>query len=238
MIKYLLMNYERIRCMEKNRAFTLAEILITLAIIGVVAMTMPIIVENYRLKQLETGLKKSYSVIAQALDMYFAETGERVTSENTDWGEMKTILMQYLSVFHDCGYGHEDSDTACVQNYIDTEKNSQTYKNFTDTSNINLNYTDDGQLILSDGSFILIENYTHLFISVDVNGLYKRPNRLGHDLFMFQIDEEGALLPMGKDGTNYNSKNYCSETSTNSMNGAGCTYKALTEKDYFKNLPK
>lgn len=57
---------------------------------------------------------------------------------------------------------------------------------------------------------------------------------------MFQINDKGTLLPMGAPNTDYYSKTdkYCSPTSTNSMNGAGCTYNALNDKDYFKNLPK
>lgn len=43
-----------------KNAFTLAEVLITLGIIGVVAaLTIPTLVNNYRKKQFETGLKKN-----------------------------------------------------------------------------------------------------------------------------------------------------------------------------------
>lgn len=51
---------------------------------------------------------------------------------------------------------------------------------------------------------------------------------------------KGTLLPMGVEGTDYYSETdeFCSTTSTGDMNGAGCTYKALTDKDYFKNLHK
>ncbi len=71
-------------------------------------------------------------------------------------------------------------------------------------------------------------------------GTIKNPNRLGQDLFMFQINEKGMLLPMGVKGTDYYSEidEYCSNSSSDSINGAGCTYNALTDKDYFKNLPK
>ena len=97
--------------------------------------------------------------------------------------------------------------------------------------------------MLNDGSLILIQNdpisSTLLLISVDVNGYNKKPNRLGHDLFVFQIDNKGTLLPMGVKGTAYPSNSvHCSISSSNAMNGAGCTYNALTDKDYFKNLPK
>ncbi len=42
---------------------------------------------------------------------------------------------------------------------------------------------------------------------------------------------------MGADGTAYDDEEYCSGTSTDKLNGIGCTYKALTELDYFKKLP-
>ena len=53
-------------------AFTLAEVLITLGIIGVVAaMTIPTLMSNYRKKQLETQIKANYSLVQQAIK--FAE---------------------------------------------------------------------------------------------------------------------------------------------------------------------
>lgn len=48
----------------------------------------------------------------------------------------------------------------------------------------------------------------------------------------------GKLMPMGAEGTNYPANRYCNENSLDGVNGIGCTYKALTDKNYFKNLPK
>lgn len=100
---------------------------------------------------------------------------------------------------------------------------------------------DDGQFVTADGIIVLLNNTITSFtaISIDVNGHLKAPNRLGYDLFMFQIDDkDGRLRAMGAPGTIYYSRNdsYCSKTSTNSMNGAGCMYKALTDPSYFRNL--
>lgn len=80
-----------------------------------------------------------------------------------------------------------------------------------------------------------------MFISIDVNGFNNRPNRLGQDLFMFQLDpHNGQLLPMGAKGTYYYSAGdaYCNPNGSGQMNGAGCTVKALYDKNYWKNLPK
>ena len=57
-------------------AFTLAEVLITLAIIGVVAaITIPAIIANYQDKVLETAYKKSMSVLSNALNLAIANNG-------------------------------------------------------------------------------------------------------------------------------------------------------------------
>lgn len=233
----------------KINAFTMAEVLITIGIIGVVAaMTLPALMNNHRNKALEAGLKRSYSVLSQALDMYYAQTGEKLTPEITGLHELKPILMKYLNVVQDCGLGADDVNEACVPNtangsFQDNGQKINKYRNYTNKADVDMGFLDDGQFVLNDGSLILLQNNNPsvsslLLISVDINGFHKRPNRLGHDLFMFQIDEKGNLLPMGTKGTHFYSQTnaYCSPTSTSTYNGFGCTYKALTDKFYFKNL--
>ncbi len=230
---------------KQKSAFTLAEVLITLGIIGIVAaMTLPTVINNSRNKQLEAGLKRAYSLISQALDRYQAETGERITTDTGASQKIKPLIIKYLQIAQDCGYGSKDSK-ACIQNWDNAtdERQSTKYKNFNGKTVMNVALFDDGQFVLNDGSLVLLENQLNnkkLYISVDVNGYNKNPNRLGVDLFMFQIDDKGKLLPMGVSGTDYYTENeeYCSVTSTNNMNGAGCSYKALTDKNYFKNLPR
>ena len=59
---------------EKKAAFTLAEVLITLGIIGVVAaMTLPTLINNTKDTELVSRAKKSYSEIMQAVQMYEAQ---------------------------------------------------------------------------------------------------------------------------------------------------------------------
>lgn len=201
----------------------------TLGIIGVVAaMTLPTIIDNSRNKQLETALKRSYSVISQALDMYYAREGVKLTPKNCERHKLKPILMKYLYSAKDCGWGAGDGLKSCIpSSYHLTDEQKEAgynkYKTLNSSSDIYMNIFDDGQFVLNDSSLVLLENAgSNIFISVDVNGYNKRPNKLGIDLFMFEINDDGALLPMGANGTYYYRANdeYCSWTSKNKQNGA------------------
>ena len=65
----------------RKTAFTLAEVLITLGIIGVVsAMTLPTLIESHNRQVVETRLKKFYSTINQAIVRAEVDFGDR-----SDW---------------------------------------------------------------------------------------------------------------------------------------------------------
>ncbi|MDR1168674.1 MAG: prepilin-type N-terminal cleavage/methylation domain-containing protein, partial [Heliobacteriaceae bacterium] len=66
----------------KSKAFTLAEVLITLGIIGVVAsLTMPTLIQDYQEKATVVKLKKIYSMLSQAYQSASMENGDP-----TNWG--------------------------------------------------------------------------------------------------------------------------------------------------------
>lgn len=233
--------------MKKNLAFTLAEVLITLGVIGIVAaMTLPALITRNQNKALEAALKKNYSVLQQAFERYQADTGERLKPEDVSKrvngadpiGSLKSAIQPYLKVLKDCGQFIAASN-ACVSSAEGLKK----YKTYSKKTLSTVSLFDDGQLLLSDGSLLLFENAqgsTTAYITIDVNGFLKNPNQWGHDLFTFQLMSDGRLMPMGAPGTNYysNDARYCSSSSTHHLNGIGCTYYALTEKDYFNNLPR
>lgn len=79
-----------------NKAFTLAEVLITLGIIGVVAaLTMPVLIQNHRKSEIETKLKKVYTIMNQAIMLSENANGERenwASELNTPAGIEKYIL--------------------------------------------------------------------------------------------------------------------------------------------------
>ena len=69
-------------------AFTLAEVLITLAIIGVVAaLTLPSVIQNFKERQYVSQLKKTYSVLQNAFQMAIAEHGTL-----DQWGLTNTVI--------------------------------------------------------------------------------------------------------------------------------------------------
>ena len=63
--------------MIRKSAFTLAEVLITLAIIGVVAaISIPSVISNTQQQEFKTGLRKAVSVLNSAITMNMAMEGE------------------------------------------------------------------------------------------------------------------------------------------------------------------
>ena len=65
--------------MIKRSGFTLAEVLITLVIIGVIAaMTIPTLMNNTNSQEYRTALKKAISMLNQAITMQYALDGTQV----------------------------------------------------------------------------------------------------------------------------------------------------------------
>lgn len=226
----------------RTRGFTLAEVLITLTIIGIVsAMTLPALIQKKTHKELQTALQKNYSVLQAALDKASFDNGETITPQNSFGRKVKPLLMKQLKFVKDCNstncvpHSTEETESGGVVNYV-----IKNYKTYNKKQTVVTAYFDDGQFMLNDGTMYLLENpnaRTSIFITIDVNGMSQKPNIWGHDLFTFQIMDNGKLLPMGAEGTRFQEPEYCSATSNNRHNGIACTYKALTDKKYWKNLP-
>ena len=226
-------------------AFTLAEVLVTLGIIGVIAaLTLPQLIKDYQGKVLHTQLLKAYSVLSQALERMAVGENQVVNAANYYPYKFQPVFIKYFLVYKDCG--RKDCETMENDSFNMPDDESlflkiENYETYTRDRNIKSAFLDDGQFIFSDGMFVMIENVgdQNLFISVDVNGIKKRPNAWGHDLFTFQVTDDGRLLPMGAIGTRYTDMNtYCSPTSSDDQNGIACTEKALCDSKYFKNLSK
>ena len=97
-----------------KHGFTLAEILITLGIIGVVsALTLPTLIKNYQKKETVAKLQKAISVLNQAYRLSNDEAGEALATDSvnmdsheyfeTYWAPyIKTLT--YCKSYATCGY--------------------------------------------------------------------------------------------------------------------------------------
>ena len=81
--------------MKRLKGFTLAEVLITLAIIGVVAaISIPSVISNSQQQEFKTGLRKAVSVLNSAITMNMALDGES-PYENAD---LFNYLQKHMAV--------------------------------------------------------------------------------------------------------------------------------------------
>ena len=167
-----------------KKAFTLAEVLITLGIIGIVAaMTLPALITNYRKNQTVVQLKKAFSEINQAIRVSESQYGLIDSWDFKDFEDpldrneyfAENYLFPNIKVIKKCRQSSSDcwADTA---------------------------YNLDGVIVLTSGnathsSFITASGYSVYYwlhqvgnggwFYVDVNGPTKKPNMLGIDIFPF-----------------------------------------------------
>ncbi len=223
-----------------KKAFTLAEVLITLGIIGVVAaITIPGLLNNYKAHRLHSQFLKSYSTVQQVFKQMEADDTS-LDPKDYPTGEFYKTFMRYLQAPFDCGRS-SSSNTKQILPCYPYANASKAYKSLDGKATVAYNWFDDGQIAMQDGTLIMFENYTNinqLWVSVDLNGFNNKPNRWGYDLFTFEFTE-GELKTMGDKGTKYNNLNqYCNPKVSNSFNGIACAMKAKSESDYFKQIIK
>ena len=179
----------------KKTAFTLAEVLITLGIIGVVAaMTMPSLIQNYQEKATVTKLKKCYSLVSQAYVSILNDEGGSDTLQAGDDLEMMEKFGKYLKYQKTCG-----RNKGCFPNVTYKSVTGNGYSKWEDDT------TDRSRAVLTDGTLIMFNksamrggnegNYLYAQIYVDING-FKGPNQLGRDFFYFYINPE-KIVPAG-----------------------------------------
>lgn len=195
-----------------RKAFTLAEVLITLGIIGIVAaMTMPALIGKYKSSVVTTQLKKLYSVTTQAMQRAVPD-GDYNNIPITDGGSngAKNFFNDYLKQ-------HFNTLKICMPNEAGCW--AQTYNN--DGTKYGTLYGFAGGdcvgFITQDGYNFSVDTWNAadyetvkekfgvnvtgktpmLVIHVDANGM-KRPNIIGKDVFVFVLSEKG-LLPAGSD---------------------------------------
>ena len=108
-----------------KRAFTLAEVLITLGIIGVVAaLTMPSLMANYKKSVAKNQFKKTYSTLTNAFNQTVQELGENIDCTNENYSESdrpqacKELWNEFVKNLNVVKYCETDAYAqGCVPNY-------------------------------------------------------------------------------------------------------------------------
>ena len=167
--------------------FTLAETLITLAIVGVVAaITIPIMITKYQKNQTVIRLKKTYNDILNVHNRAINDYDNPSTWEyprQYNKSDTKIFLEKYYLPYLKNAKFVSADDIVNKYNYIVKNTLNQTTIDPT------------GSIILSDGrliSFYARGNY--LLIAADING-FGKPNRAGRDVFILhQYCKEGDCI--------------------------------------------
>lgn len=225
---------------KTKTAFTLAEVLITLGIIGVVAaMTLPALTANYQKMVLKNQFKKQYSQMQEAVKRVegkleyvpycfywthipydeavcssYDENGECTkhilpdgsdlpddyNGKTEDCDMMKSELKKTLKVIkvcennalaNGCIPAYKGTDTV----FKDNNPNSSDYDKTQASTECRLwreetiqNNTETW--VLADGTILITYGGKVNLFALDINGK-KGPNKWGHDIFTFSIENDG-----------------------------------------------
>lgn len=162
---------------KKIVAFTLAEVLIVIGIIGMVAqMTIPTLMNNVQDQTWKSSYKVEFSEITQASTLIAMDNGGSLAGVFTDAATILNLYSQKLKVIKTTSTSCTLANGAVLNfSYIDTNCNNSSWgaANF-------------GQNLCTE-------------IYLDING-DKKPNANGKDNLWIGIKEDGSLLPAGSPG--------------------------------------
>jgi len=211
---------------RRNSGFTLAEVLVTLAIIGVVAaLTIPNLIQNIQNTGTIAGVKKAQSILSQAYTSFIADD---ITMDSIYAGDSQqvNILNQFatkLNVLKNCGetpgcFSATDSYLNLPAFPLGFSMNTRAgWAKAILADGMSIGFFDyPGGCTLSQGTGALLNSVCGEII-VDINGL-KKPNKIGRDMFAFYATKTG-FFPLG---SNNNAADCV-------VMGFGCAGKILKE---------
>lgn len=223
-----------------KKAFTLAEVLITLAIIGIVAtMTVKTLIQNSEERSYMSALTKNYAVITNAYNLAVADNGTPDSWDLTTDPSPNILnkLIPFLNISKDC----TDGSTGCWAknvNYLrldPTLGGSQTYDS-----------QDYPKIKLTDGTSILGRVFTTNCITsygtskelknicgtyyIDING-DKKPNQWGKDVFALWVTKYGIVPRGSAQDTIYSFSSDCNGAAGVNQYGGSCAGWVLTNQN-------
>ena len=252
MVKLKSMSFQN----KQEQAFTLAEVLITLGIIGVVAaLTLPSLINRTKNRELHTAFLKTYSELNQVAQKYYADNEISVTEANIDShsnlsSQIMTEYYKGATKLTNGGMGTKDEEGNYKAFYSIRTLNGHKYSGGENSQGSNSSFICDNSpfYLTASGAVIIFndnatgEDQTGPVVCVDVNG-QKGPNRYGMDYFLFAFTKNGNVVPMGDlrqetyggVASNGSAANFflsgtasCSNTTNNIHQNVTCAYYALS----------
>ena len=202
-------------------AFTLAEVLITLGIIGVVAaMTLPNLVGHYRKIEAQSRLKKFYTTMSQAILRSVVDNGEvqywnKENEQYTNGVSDRVINAQRSYDFFMKYIGPYIKYTS-LDKAVEVE-NPEDLKAY------------ELKVVFSDGSVMYYHNGGCIDMIFDING-NRKPNKVGYDKFVFVLCQEKYRCGLN------NTKNFCAYLPTNAPTRAQALALCKTSPHYCSTL--
>lgn len=191
---------------NKSIAFTLAEVLIVMGVIGIVAeMTIPDLMQSFQKQVNLVQLKETYAILNGALGMAKVDYGTDISqwtidNVNANSSFSQTYLLPYVKTVEKCG---TSNSTACAYDiyylkdgsFYDTIKGGAGYYSFVLANGvlIAVSFWDDSSPTIGNDRFVIF---------IDVNARSK-PNVVGKDVFIiepggdFGGSDKNKLVPYG-----------------------------------------
>ena len=224
-----------IRARANAKGFTLAEVLITLGIIGIVAaITMPTLIANYQKQATINKIKKFYKNMNQVLAQAQVDNGEFSSwdyKSSDDYAEMsKNFYINYIKPYI------KNVDDVQTNVFLQNDINGGVRFVFADGTQaiLSANYSN---LTRSDSDYPahpIIIFYTKAQKHSDINSNYiKHPTK---ERFYFIINDNGILVPPNLSKTRENNINECKKSSGQTNNG-NITCSTVIYKDGWKIAP-
>jgi prepilin-type N-terminal cleavage/methylation domain-containing protein len=221
-----------------HKAFTFAEVLITLLIIGVVAsLVVPNLINNSQNAEYTTSVKKVYSDFYQAYKFLQVEYGGSIipifssdTMTNYGNGAALNAFLTKMNYSKNCGTGmgcwyntpRYYLNGALEKTAVDSEHNGSYEKaRLSNGTSILLRMRSTD--CTYDGGSGPLDSSVCASLGVDING-DKGPNKLGRDYFSFWVTKTG-IFPSGNNSDGYS----CVSTSATYNTCLGCANKVLSE---------
>lgn len=188
-----------------KKGFTLAEVLITLGIIGIVAaMTIPTLINNYQKEQTVVQYKKTFSEISQAMKMAEVDNGSMDTWDFSSAGAdnavrtklfADTYLFPYIKTIKQC----VGADAGCWKAPASLS-NNYGYLGLPMPAGYQSAIMSNGYSIYFWKSS-LIGAGSHAVVWVDIDGPQRGRGMIGKDVFGIKINlNDGTGAPAQKMG--------------------------------------